>query len=650
MAVLGAAVGDGGGGRRALRSPRWWREGLPPLTARALAVYTLIWALLLPLALLAPLTGVWWFAQDAGGRPAWSNFGVLVEHHGKDDDGRARDHLHVVAVPAPDVRRAGVRASDEVVALDGWRVPPGEAGARAAAERLRGRSDGDRVRVTLRGEKGVERTVTLTSSAAHAERGKAERDARIGMGLGSLSWLAGVGTAIPVLALVAAAALLFRRRRDPVAALLSLTFLMLTAVTPGAERFWREFGVTDVTGYAVTLAFLGLLLALPLFPDGRFEPRWARWGVLLFALGQLEIPVELALGQISDWWFTPVSILGLMLCVAAPVVRYRRTPPGPEKQQMRWVLLGFSAGIAFLLVMAALVLWFGRTSEVAPGTRGVLLVGLVTLFVLAMICFTGGVIVSMLRYRLYDADALISRSAALAVLTLLLGAVFAAGAKGVETLAEAQFGRDAGALPGTIAAGLAVLLITPLNHRVQGWAERRFRRALTRLRRDLPDCADDLRETATLPELLDEVLARAADGARSDRAAALVDGRPAAMRGLTPDEVAAWAAHRRLDPAAPLHYDAHDRVFPLRVPLRVRHGEGGAPLGWLLLGPRPDGSPQGRDELDALADVSDPIARAVSIVQRREARERDGRAALNALAARVAELESLVRPPRAAAE
>ena len=46
-------------------------------------------------------------------------------------------------------------------------------------------------------------------------------------------------------------------------------------------------------------------------------------------------------------------------------------------------------------------------------------------------------------------------------------------------------------------------------------------------------------------------------------------------------------------------------------------------IGWLLVGPRPDGSLLSKDEQRALIDVADPITRAIRNVTRREAREHD---------------------------
>jgi hypothetical protein len=159
-----------------------------------------------------------------------------------------------------------------------------------------------------------------------------------------------------------------------------------------------------------------------------------------------------------------------------------------------------------------------------------------------------------------------------------------------------------------------------MHNRIHGWAERRFQKALLHLRRDLPDCVGDLRETASMRELLDEVLARVQAGTRAVRAAVVIDGKAVAARG-------------------------GDGDYPLKIPLRIGHQQ--VEIGTLLVGPRPDGSAPGKDEREALAEIADPVARAVRIVGVREREqagrreERDGlRTAIAALGARLDRLEA----------
>jgi hypothetical protein len=164
------------------------------------------------------------------------------------------------------------------------------------------------------------------------------------------------------------------------------------------------------------------------------------------------------------------------------------------------------------------------------------------------------------------------------------------------------------------------VLITPMHRRIQDWAERRFQKALLHLRRDLPDCVGDLRETAGMAELLGDVLARVEAGTRAVRSAVVIDGQTVAARGGEGD-------------------------YPLSIPLRISHQE--TEVGALLVGPRPDGSAPGKDEREALTEVADPIARAMRIVGVRERqlaerfKEREGlRTAIAGLGARLDRLEA----------
>ena len=95
-----------------------------------------------------------------------------------------------------------------------------------------------------------------------------------------------------------------------------------------------------------------------------------------------------------------------------------------------------------------------------------------------------------------------------------------------------------------------------------------------------------------------------------------------------------------------------DRLFPIRVPL-VPSSDDEEPIGYLLVGPRPDGSIPSRDEQKALKEVSEPIARAIRTVIKREARELQVAELIADNARRIAALEELlgtaIRPrPRTA--
>ncbi|HEX8379821.1 MAG TPA: hypothetical protein VF619_04640, partial [Allosphingosinicella sp.] len=409
--------------------------------------------------------------------------------------------------------------------------------------------------------------------------------------------------------------LLYRKAAgDPIASLLSLTLLIGVVVGEPGRSLFTFFGQQALWSRLAVVAGIGFVIVMFTFPAGRLRPRWPLAAILLYALLVLLPPANTALATVQGM----AAVAIVVVAVVHLGLRYRRLSPSVERQQLRWAFFGFATSIGASIIWLALLV--GASAATTESWRIWALIGAEIAQHMSTILMITGILVALLRYRLYDAETVISRSTGYAVLTLLLGATFAASSKGMEWAFETGFGGDAGALAGAGGAGLAVVLITPLHNRVHRWAERRFQKALLHLKRHLPECVEDLRETATLTELTQEVLDRVAAGVRTSRAAVLVGDRVGAVRGMTEQEAAAWRDGNALDGSAErVVCNYGDPVFPARVPLRVRHGA--QLVGWLLLGPRPDGSFYGRDEQEALAEVADPVARAVQIVLLRDARE-----------------------------
>jgi hypothetical protein len=144
--------------------------------------------------------------------------------------------------------------------------------------------------------------------------------------------------------------------------------------------------------------------------------------------------------------------------------------------------------------------------------------------------------------------------------------------------------------------------------------------------------------------MLEEILARVDRGVRAVRSAAIVNGCVLRARGLSTEEVEAWrsspfAQDYRRDMCEP-----HDKLFPIRVPL-VPSSDREEPLGYLLVGSRPDGSIPSRDEQRALKEVSEAIARAIRTVIKREARELQVAELISSNARRIEALEALLGGP-----
>jgi hypothetical protein len=108
-------------------------------------------------------------------------------------------------------------------------------------------------------------------------------------------------------------------------------------------------------------------------------------------------------------------------------------------------------------------------------------------------------------------------------------------------------------------------------------------------------------------------------------------------RGLPLAEAREWANDLDLECDQPI-CEISDRKFPLRVPLIPEHGDTRL-LGYILIGPRPDGSVLSKEEQKTLIEVAEPVSRAVRNVIKREKREREVAATIRLHETRIAELE-----------
>jgi hypothetical protein len=151
-----------------------------------------------------------------------------------------------------------------------------------------------------------------------------------------------------------------------------------------------------------------------------------------------------------------------------------------------------------------------------------------------------------------------------------------------------------------------------------------------------------MRETASLGEMVDEVLERVDRGVRAVRSAVVVRGRVLRTREIAKEEVEAWKKTKLAEDYRSDICEPSDKIFPIRVPL-VPSSEDEAPIGFLLVGTRPDGSIPSRDEQKALAEVSEDIARAIRTVVKREAREAKIAELIESNVRRIEALEELLK-------
>jgi hypothetical protein len=253
------------------------------------------------------------------------------------------------------------------------------------------------------------------------------------------------------------------------------------------------------------------------------------------------------------------------------------------------VALGLVAGLA-LILGARGGAWL---SSVAPRLSG-LQVLWEAMFQLGILAIALGFLISLLRYRLYDAETAISRSASYAALTVALVAIFAGTEATIENVGQAYFGMGIGNISAAMAAAVAAVLLNPIHRRITDWAESRFQRDLVLLKNELPELLEDLAASASPAQLGAVILPRINAAVHATRSALITpDGEVAAVDG---------------DLAATQATPQDDERFPIRLELACPVS---GRAGWLVLGPRPDGSLYAKEDMEALEFVRPAIRRAL---------------------------------------
>ena len=340
------------------------------------------------------------------------------------------------------------------------------------------------------------------------------------------------------LILVCISLLLARKRsRDPEAMLLSFGFLLLAYGEANDVWLWQLHLplIPPVVDWTETLfsvlGFWAMFVGFCAFPDGRFANRWARLAwlvpttyVVVNAAGRFALFTNPALQFALDVPIYTIVVMPVLL-------RYRAASPGVQRQQIKWALFG-----GVIMIIAALISYAINNDAIAssprPGSH--ILPAPLSFRKQTSWPFLSVFLVSLLRYRLYDVDTVITRSTVYAVLAVALVAIFACSEKVIELLGEEYFGQRLGALAGGLGAAVSAVMVAPLHHRISHWVEHRFRHDLLHLRQNLPPLMATLRETASPAALAEAALDWVVNAVHAVGGAVVSeDGRILATRGLS---------------------------------------------------------------------------------------------------------------------
>src|SRR5438270_3795893 len=394
--------------RRGLRLP----PCVPRFNTLTYRLFTALWIVAFSLAVVGPLAGL-----DERYHARGNNSQLLLGSRA----GFAvspRDATIVRFTVGPKAAKAGIVAGDHITAIYGLPLPPSmpvneEALAQhandpayiALGNLLFGTDQAD-VPLTVRDPDGHIRDVTVTTGDNHID------DGARALGI-SPKWLNFIDLlhvlAYPFL-LWAAWLLHHRNSRDAVSSILSLAVLLTIAAEQPASIFLSSIGIPR--GLNVAMFDLGnvlLLTGILLFPHGNLS--WRR--IALIAALPIIMFLHGTLYQTFFVCFMIIAVLSLLRTL-------RLTESTEQRQQIHCALLGIS-GYAVLRCISILCDYL-KWSTHSFGQQLLVEIGAGISFALAILVLQIGLLIALLRYRLYDAEFVISRSANVAPITLAVAA------------------------------------------------------------------------------------------------------------------------------------------------------------------------------------------------------------------------------------
>ena len=422
--------------------------------------------------------------------------------------------------------------------------------------------------------------------------------------------------------LIGCAALLFLRRpQDPVALLLSISFLLFACSVDPPLLFWPALGLGDLFDTVSTIGWGLLVIAIAAFPDGKFTPPVVRW--ILVAAPLLAIP--LAIDEVPIVLSTILAFVLPLFLLICHVIKYRRFEHGTiERQQVKWAAFGFGSGLLFL---SGAFFAFAASDE-PTGTPPLWALMITALFNFGFIAMALGLLISLLRFRLWEADRVISRSAISAAVTLMVGVVWTLSTDLLKVGVEWVLGEENTAVATAAGAVLAAAIFAPTQALAMRWAKRRLAGDESRIQR-LIDRLAVWRTTETPEEIGVRTLSALAAAVHCNAAALLVDG-PRGLRLLAARDVEDADALGQ-----PSYEPSADSRFAMVLPLEDEDG----PIGQLLLGPRSDFNRYNAAQLDGLAAITEPLAEALRAALKRAHHVESVHLQLGSVEERLARLE-----------
>jgi hypothetical protein len=331
---------------------------------------------------------------------------------------------------------------------------------------------------------------------------------KYGFSLDAHAWMyLGIGGFYALVSIVLGAVIFWRKSDDWMALLVALLSISTGAVgISGPLQYSSSFWVV-LENAVLLIESLAILYTLALFPNGRFVPRWSSWVALIYPVYTVcylifMFLLHLPAGTLFNNPVNAVAWFGsLIVLTLAQLYRYFRVSTPVERQQTKWFAFSF-----FVVVVVSTVVLLIAPTLLSIQHNGFLDVLILNGGPILFLLLPLSIGLAILRYRLWDIDAIINKALVYGLLSALLAAIYVGLILGLQALLG-------GLLHQTSAIALVVstlaifALFQPLHHRIQAVIDRRFYRRKYDAEKILAAFSATLRQEVDLDQLREQLLA-----------------------------------------------------------------------------------------------------------------------------------------------
>lgn len=527
-------------------------------------------------------------------------------------DKNERGEIILLPIPRLDAEQAGVRNEDVLLAVNGVPIPP-EASIEEVIDLLKGKK-GESVTITVRTGNEAPRDYKIIRSQSYL---KASEQLHIPYGI--LNAVQVILNVFSLLGFGIISLLIFVRRSDDwLAFLVALALITFAAILQNVSFGAKVVGLTVVYYFLDSIGSFLPVFLLCIFPNGHFVPAWTgRFSRLLFLWA---IASFFLLAFPASWWPENLTywiwMLFFSVGVYAQVYRYLYVSNPVERQQFKWIVVGFPFAL-FSAIALVLTPELFLIHDVFQSIST-----LSNLFVAVCLGF------AVFRYKLWDTDFYINRAWIYGTVTGALAALWWLGVILLQALFDRLTVQESPSSPlmAALLSGVQVAAIfRPVRDWIQNWINIRFYKDRIDFTKAIVELQSENWQFISVKDLYHTMTESVAKLLESNISAVYIhDGRAARLadvRGIAPAHAHRFKLNEKmitdLQKGKVVQFN-QENPFSLLVPLIVPRHRMKDLIGVLALGPRGNGAGYSRDHMNDLKNLGERAGVAIHFLQLHE--------------------------------